>query len=62
MTDDTTRGEGIPLRDFFAGQALAGLCNGPRQAEPFPGWQANLAWNAYSIADAMLAERTNKKL
>ena len=48
---------GMSLRDWFAGQALAGLC-------------ANVAWNglgaagikvraidAYSIADAMLAAR-----
>ena len=48
---------GMSLRDWFAGQALAGLC-------------ANVAWNglgssgikvraidAYSIADAMLSAR-----
>ena len=42
---------GMTLRDWFAGQALAGRCT-------FSGYKwAVLAEDAYSIADAMLAER-----
>jgi hypothetical protein len=43
---------GLSLRDWFAGQALAGLCH--------PGWEADpveAAPVAYRIADAMLAAR-----
>jgi len=41
--------EGMSLRDWFAGQALAGLC--ARTPD------ASSAW-AYQLADAMLAERS----
>lgn len=42
---------GMSLRDYFAGQALAGLTNGRREnVEVF-------AREAYAVADAMLAER-----
>lgn len=46
---------GMTLRDWFAGQALAGLCNGAH------GYGAeNTAAEAYSVADAMLAARKEK--
>lgn len=51
-------GGGMSLRDWFAGQAMAGVCR------PTPdGWslspQDHAAW-AYQIADAMLAARGAK--
>ena len=55
---------GMSLRDWFAGQALAGLCANSRIAEkwdnpkPVPGEFANAtALAAYQLADAMLAAR-----
>jgi hypothetical protein len=48
---------GMSLRDWFAGQALAGLCNGARGT----GWRkAELAKDAFAFADAMLAAREAK--
>lgn len=49
-------GEGMSLRDWFAGQALAGMfsATGARVADTDPAW---LATCAYNQADAMLAER-----
>lgn len=46
--------EGMSLRDYFAGQALAGYC-----AHPDLGTELvdKLAKWSYQIADAMLAER-----
>lgn len=51
--------ESISLRDYFAGQALAGMHGG--------GWRpdcdesrATLARDAYKAADAMLKERERK--
>ena len=41
---------GMTLRDWFAGQAMAGICRG---GVDFPKDAAR----AYRIADAMLAER-----
>lgn len=45
--------DGMSLRDWFAGQALAGLCTNPE-------YEANASYivsRAYHIADSMLYER-----
>ena len=42
--------DGMSLRDYFAGQAVAGLCATARLSE--------IERRAYAIADAMLAERS----
>ena len=47
---------GMTLRDWFAGQALAGLLASGGAAD----W-SNDAENAYRAADAMLAAREEKK-
>ena len=44
---------GMTLRDYFAGQALAGPCRQMEDAEA-------IAKVAYQIADAMLKERKHK--
>ena len=50
---------GMTLRDYFAGQALAGIC--AAQAHPMStGYEPDseeAAQAAYRVADAMLAER-----
>ena len=43
---------GMTLRDYFAGQALAGLCTNPGIDE-----EIVVKWS-WSMADAMLKERT----
>lgn len=48
---------GMTLRDYFAGQAIMGLCADPSNHKLFDG-PADAAANAYFIADAMLAERS----
>ena len=45
---------GMSMRDYFAGQALAGVC---QRADWDDGEENVLARWAYDIADAMLAER-----
>ena len=48
---------GMSLRDYFAGQALAGmLADSTRQSS-----LENYADDAYDIADAMLAEREKER-
>ena len=44
----------MTLRDFFAGQALAGMLANPRDAGGFADSDAS---NSYIVADAMLAAR-----
>ena len=48
---------GMSLRDWFAGQALAGLIACPNTS----GGEKDFARNAYKLADAMLAERETRK-
>lgn len=58
-------GPGMTLRDWFAGQALAGLCANPSIHQPngMSGWSLvnchtdDLAGYALHLADAMLAAR-----
>ena len=63
--------QGMTLRDYFAGQVLAGFfasgqCQWPLlridndwwQDLPYPGFQKNLSRLVYEIADAMLTERS----
>jgi hypothetical protein len=49
------RSPGMSLRDYFAGQALAGMLAG---AAPVPSRAGSLA---YGYADALLAARSAKK-
>tara|TARA_R110000868_G_scaffold219813_1_gene470891 strand:+ start:1229 stop:1495 length:267 start_codon:yes stop_codon:yes gene_type:complete len=53
---------GITVRDYFAGQALAGMC---ANAQGFQSiYQADLdadAGTAYDIADAMIAARNQSR-
>ena len=50
--------EGMSLRDWFAGQALAGIANGDNVASTgFDDVIEHLAVCAYKCADAMLKER-----
>lgn len=64
------RSNGMELRDYFAAQALAGLCSetsetefecGSWSTDGTPGLKqgfiANVAKAAYQVADAMLAAR-----
>ena len=48
---------GMSLRDYFAGQALAGLIACPNTS----GDEKAFACNAYKFADAMLAEREKQE-
>ncbi len=52
---------GMTLRDWLAGQALGSTLKAPHGESRRPGWQKDLAWEAYSIADAMLTERAKEK-
>lgn len=50
--------QGMSLRDYFAGQALAGLLGyNTVKLSSAPTWHGALAEEAYSIADAMIAAR-----
>jgi hypothetical protein len=53
MWDYAENETGMSLRDYFAGQALAGRM--ARQSS-YPSW-GDAAKDAYEMADAMLAER-----
>ncbi len=49
--------EGMDLRDYFAGQALAGCLASGKWDNAGTGFEAYIATHAYNIADAMLAAR-----
>jgi len=46
---------GLSVRDWFAGQALAGYCT--RYNQPNNGVPESVAEDAYTLADAMLKAR-----
>lgn len=46
-------GQGISLRDWFAGQALAAIADNDEIREA-------IAFDAYALADAMMAERARE--
>tara|TARA_R110000851_G_scaffold143022_1_gene281824 strand:+ start:395 stop:619 length:225 start_codon:yes stop_codon:yes gene_type:complete len=49
---------GMTLRDYFAGQALAGFCSNFNGSNADPSWfEQHGAPNAYKVADAMLEVR-----
>lgn len=48
---------GMSLRDWFAGQALAGLLGNDQRGGPMPTFAAE----AYEAADAMIAARNGGK-
>lgn len=54
----TVRNPGMSLRDWFAGQALAGMVANPSQ--PWMPWP-DVVIGAYAAADAMLAARRERK-
>lgn len=53
------RDAGMTLLDWFAGQALAGLCVSDATAKANPTYQ-KVAVNSYAQAEAMLAERKRR--
>jgi hypothetical protein len=61
-SDDSWIQEGMTLRDWFAGQALAGFCSiSIDEGEPLMG-AADTVAAAFNYADAMLAARAPKDL
>ena len=50
---------GMTLRDYFAGQALAMLAD-PRVTFHDEEEQSHVAFSAYALADAMIAERAER--
>ena len=51
----------MSLRDYFAGQALAGKISDQHPDYDLDNWMITLAKESYNIADAMMEER-NKQL
>lgn len=49
--------EGMSLRDYFAGQALAGLLAHHGSTDDNQGLREVVAYDAYSYADAMIEHR-----
>lgn len=59
-TADYIHSDGMTLRDWFAGQALAGMCAAsanPNSDGPGSALGSYLSKRAYAYADAMIAER-----
>ena len=60
--ETTVPAQGMTLRDWFAGQALAGICAPLYDDESPTIWKhREFAKGAYMFADAMLAARKSKK-
>ena len=55
---EVVHSEGMTLRDWFAGQALAGILSNPNIENAFFKVDAGLA---YEAADAMIAARSEAK-
>ena len=61
LTADTACFKGMTLRDYFAGQALAGyIAHLGAQGHAASRFTEECAMEAYRFADAMLAERSKK--
>ena len=59
-TTSTPYSPGMSLRDWFAGQALAGMLSGP-DSPPAETWEEmvqHISATAYDYADAMIAARS----
>jgi hypothetical protein len=57
----TRHDTGMTLRDYFAGQALAGLASiALDDGDMLMGW-ADMSKAAFKASDAMLAERTKEQ-
>lgn len=54
--------KGMSVRDFFAGQALAGMLADPNEApkdgQPLREWRDITAAACYQLADAMIQQRS----
>lgn len=57
-TGDVYHQTGMTLRDWFAGQALAGMFHHDGWLSTLDGDETEAAHRAYRIANAMLAERS----
>ena len=60
-TDANHEFAGMSLRDWFAGQAIPAIFADCIAARESNVGYANIAKRAYMVADAMLAERKNKR-
>ena len=60
LTGDSYYEPGMSLRDWFAGQAMSGLLAANATYAGSTGNHPALAKDAYTTADAMLAERMGK--
>lgn len=58
LDNDFTSQSGMTLRDYFAGQALAGACADPSATESMT-YERIAEW-CYNQADAMLAARAQE--
>ena len=58
---DSNQADGMTIRDYFAGQALAGFCALQNQKGEWQWDSEGVANSAYEVADAMLAGR-NKEI
>ena len=52
--------EGMSLRDWFAGQALAGLMANPKMLLAIESMKQDPATCAYDVAEFMMAERAKR--